>query len=106
MAALYRWKVAAAPTGLSRVATKRQWPTAFYTNGGDSAAQISCTDGYYPSDVKRGTHAPLTVRVADHSVTPHGWRKIKGEFATLDAAKAAVAAILTKYPHFQPKKGS
>ena len=77
---------------------------------GPAAVSISCADNYYPAAVKSGEHAPLTVRIADHSAkTEDGrstfdWRKLKGEFKTLDEAKAAAVHALEKYPHFVPTK--
>lgn len=63
------WKVAEAPTGMYRSFERRGWPVAHYADG-SVAACISCEDDYCPRDVREGKHAPLTVRVADHSFTP------------------------------------
>jgi hypothetical protein len=59
------WHVAPVPTGRYRSFERRGWPTANYGKHGLIAASISCDDEYYPSDVREGKHAPLTVRIAD-----------------------------------------
>lgn len=76
---------------------------AYFKNKAQSTcAHIVCDDEYKPAKVKTGNHGPLTVRVADHSVDPWQWRKLKAQFATLDQAKAGLTDFLVKYPHFVP----
>jgi hypothetical protein len=100
----YRWKVAPPPTGRYRSFDKRSWPRAFYNNQRESiAGAIYSEDAYDPRNVKEGKHAPLIVRIADHSVTPWKWWQLKGTFPTLDAAKQAFASVLAKNPQLQPK---
>jgi hypothetical protein len=104
VAKTYTWKVAPAPTGRYRSFTHRGWPSAVYAGEGDRiAASIACTDRYYPQDAKNGTHAPLTLRVADYSVTPWQWRKVKAEFKTLQDAKDAFERVLKNNPELAPK---
>lgn len=98
-----KWKVSEVPTGMYRSFQQRAWPSAYYENG-DPVAQILCADQYIPRDVTDGNHDPLTVLVADYSVTPWKWRKFKTHPATLAEAKAMVDRILVQYPHFRPKE--
>lgn len=96
-----KWRVSAEATGPYRSFERRAWPSADYADG-SAAAHVMSADEYVPSLVKEGKHAPLTVRVADHSVKPWQWRKMKGEFATLAAAKEAFDALLVSHPELVP----
>jgi methenyltetrahydromethanopterin cyclohydrolase len=66
------------------------------------AAQILCSDSYSFNDVQNQTHAPLSVMVADHSLTPWRWKKARITFDTLESAKLWVHDILKKHPEFMP----
>lgn len=99
----YKWKVDPEPTGRFRGFENRRWPSAFYMNERENlCGDIQCSDDYSPSRAKSGLHTPLTVRVCDHSVTPYKWRKLKGEFATLDQAKMALEKVMQTYPALMP----
>jgi hypothetical protein len=95
MAKPIKWRVQSVPTGMYRSFQKRGWPQADYPSG-TVAAAIYCTgpDDYDSRRVATGDHAPLTVRVADYSVTPWQWRRLKGDFKTLQEAKAAFERFL------------
>lgn len=101
----HKWKVGEAPTGRYRSFEKRSWPSAYYTDAQESVcAAIYCDTAYSPSAAKSGQHAELKVCVADHSQVPWKWRTLAQRFTSLEAAKAAVVAILEKHPHFIPKE--
>lgn len=101
----YRWKIAEAPTGRYRSFYKRAWPRAFYSNDKQSpAAMITCEETYRSVDAKSGKHPPLRVSIAEHSVTPWRWRRLTESFETLDKAKAAVDAFLSRNPDWMPKE--
>lgn len=102
MAKLFTWKVSEAPSGRYRSFQKRGWPSAHY-KADRMAARIVCDEDYSLKKSKSGEHAPLKVNIADYSVTPWEWRQMKGEFATLDEAKDAFAALLIKHPKLAPK---
>lgn len=97
-----KWRSQPAPTGRYRSFEKRGWPHAEYENG-KIAASIECEDEYIASNVKTGSHGLLTVRVADYSVTPWQWRKVKVKFETVEQAKAAVSSCLHQFSEFKPK---
>lgn len=104
-----KWKVAESPTGMYRAFEKRNWPSASYPNG-DPALYISCDDEYVPARVRTGEHAELHVSVAEWHVprepkkAAFTWRRMKGTFKTLDAAKAAGENLLARLPHLWPEE--
>jgi hypothetical protein len=99
MANILKWKVDEAPTGRYRSFQSRGWPSAEYKDGRPAAA-IYCEDSYEPANARTGKHAPLSVRVADHSVTPWKWRTVKQRFATLQEAKDGITKLLEQFPKF------
>lgn len=92
---MIKWRVAEAPTGLSAVCDRRSWPNAEYDSG-NHCAFIYCEMSYSLERAKSGKHPPLTLYIADYSVSPFVNRKIKVRFASLGEAKAAVWRILGK----------
>ena len=101
-----KWKVSEKPSGPYRSFYNRAWPDAYYDNAGkDPAAAIYCSASYDPSQAKTGDHPPLTLMIADHSVPGPGftWRKVKGEFKTLQEAKDKAEELIEKYPNIHPK---
>lgn len=96
-----RWKVAPAPQGPYRSFHDRSWPGATYPDG-RACARIRCDMDYVPARIKTGEHPPLVVSVADHSVTPWRWLRLKEPFPTLDQAKQGVLAFIQAHPHVQP----
>lgn len=101
----YKWKVQPETTGRYRSFDTREWPDAFYTDKGESmCASIQCADEYRPCDVKTGNHAPLTLRIADHSRVPWKWVGAKRTFATLAEAKEALKSILKDNSQLMPKE--
>ena len=100
----YYWKVNPEPTGRYRSFHKRSWPDAWWKVGERIAASIECPDDYVPRHAKSGNHAPLRVRVADYSQgSSFTWRTMRGEYATLADAKAALARLLELRPELEPK---
>lgn len=99
------WRVSPRPTGSFASFHRRGWPSASFGVDGDPAAHIMCEDDYRPAQVKAGTHAELSVRVADYTVTPFVWRRLKARYKTLEEAKLAVVAFFQKYPQLMPQKG-
>ena len=106
----YKWKVDEPPTGFYRSFERRHWPSAHYV-GGSPAAWLTCEDEYVPANVKEGKHAPLTLTVADYSITPtkenpRPWarRNHKTKFATLEEAKQAFKLLLQTHPELMPKQ--
>ena len=97
----HRWRVAPPPTGPYRSFDRRGWPSAEYPDGA-ICAHIVCEDEYRPERARTGKHRPLTLRVANHSVRPWQWMRARGQFATLDEAKAALARILATAPSLAP----
>ena len=97
-----KWHVAAIPTGRYRSFERRGWPSAEYADG-RIAAWITCADDYYPPDVRAGTHAPLILRVADHSIQPFKWRKMIVTFRTLAEAKVGFEKLLAQHPELAGK---
>ena len=103
-----KWKNADAPTGRFRSFQKRGWPMASLAGTDIPLASIECEDSYVPANAKDSTHKPLTVRIAnwappvDPTQARWRWMKIKGEFATLEAAKAAAQRVLLQHPEFWP----
>lgn len=98
----YAWKVQPPLTGRFRSFEQRGWPEAWYETGDIAAAVFCGTEDYSPAKARDGGHGPLAVRVADHSAASFIWRRLKGEFATLDEAKKAVASCLAAHPEFAP----
>lgn len=95
------WKIQSKPTGQYASFEKRGWPEAYYING-DIAAAIYCTDSYDIKIIGDADHDLLTVQIADYSVNPWRWRRIKKRCFTLQEAKDLVQEILQKYPQFIP----
>lgn len=99
----YKWKVEDAPTGPNKSIQFRGWPSAIYKNQQqDLCGGIQCKDDYTPFRARTGQHAPLRVRICDHSVHPFKWRPLEGEHATLDQAKAALAVFIVGHPAVMP----
>lgn len=105
-----KWKVGEEPTGRYRSFSKWLWPKAEYSDG-EACAIIYCADSYAPWRVRECNHAPLEVRIADHSMPSNPekklgftWRVFKKKCATLAEAKELVASVLAKHPEFSPKK--
>src|ERR1700761_336972 len=99
MAKMYKWQVQEAPTGRYRSFHRRGWPHASYVTDGSALARIECDDDYYAPRVKAGNHAPLKLFFANYNVDPvkdggFKWLKVKGEFATLDEAKAQLDKVI------------
>ena len=106
---IYKWKVASAPTGRYRSFEHWAWPSATYLDG-SPLAEIRCADNYYPARAKEGRHAPLTLHVTNYNCDheKHGafqWRKIKGEFSNIDAAKAMLDVVIAANPQILRKDG-
>ena len=99
---LVKWKVSEAETSRFSSFHKRGWPMANYKADGEVAAMIMCEDAYVPRHVASGDHAPLSLRIADHSVKPWAWKRAKATFTTLQEAKDALDRILTSHPEFAP----
>ena len=105
MVKIYKWKVQGAPTRRYRSFEHRGWPQAMYNDGsGNMLASIACDDDYTPERAKSGRHAPLKVRITNWNCDPKfgsfQWLTAKGEFATLDEAKAHLDVLIEKFPHF------
>lgn len=102
--AKYKWKVDEAPTGPYSSFQCRGWPSAIYQNERqDLCADIQCKDDYTPHRARSGQHAPLTLRICDHSVTPFKWRTLKARYATLLDAKAALAVFIEAHSEVCPE---
>jgi hypothetical protein len=105
------WRVGSVPTGRYRSFDRREWPSAYWSNAEESpAVRITCADEYTPSRAKAGDHQPLQVYVADFSMPSNKetgcgftWRKMKKDFATLGAAKAAAESLLATTSTLAPK---
>ena len=98
-----KWKVDPASTGKYRSFDKRGWPTAFYQNEDENVcAFISCTDEYYPPNVKTGKHDPLYVRVFDYENKKY--RKYTRPFSSINEVKEWVLELLKRNPNFYPKE--
>jgi hypothetical protein len=100
----YKWKVSEAPSGPYRSFQKRSWPFAYYCDKEESpACAVYCDTSYSVTRMKDADHAPLTMMVADHSVLPvWQWKKVKGEFKTLQEAKDRFVELLKKFPQLCP----
>ena len=98
-----KWSVSEVPTSQFRSFERRGWPSADYSNG-TFCASILCEDEYVPRNIKTGNHAPLRLRIANHSKTP--WKGIssKSTFKTLKDAKAALLIILKKHDYLIPEE--
>ena len=100
------WKIEPAPTGRYRSFDKRGWPAAYYDKElNQPAALIQCIDEYKPSNTKTGSHAPLTILIADWYASETAgfkWRKAKQTFPSLDLAKVYVLSLLEARPTFHP----
>lgn len=102
-AAKFKWRVDEAPTGPYRSFQARGWPSAVYKNvRQDLAGDIQCGDDYTPARAKGGRHAPLQVRVCDHSVHPFKWRSLVGQHVDLATAKAVLASFIAENPQVLP----
>lgn len=101
--AKFKWKVEEAPTGPYSSFRFRGWPSAVYKNERqDICGDIQCKEDYTPFRAKSGKHAPLTVRVCDHSTSPFKWLTLTVRCATLADAKAALAAFIDGHPEVMP----
>jgi hypothetical protein len=102
-----KWRVQPAPTGRYRSFEHRGWPSAEYPSE-KTAARITCLDEYYPANVRSGSHAQLTVWIADWSAGADGsgfaWRTLKEKAKTLDEAKDLVRRAIEANPQVQPKE--
>jgi len=98
----YKWKVQSKPTGRYSSFEHRGFPEADYEDGRVAALMV-CEDEYYPADVKIGKHKPITLKVADYSVTPWKWRKLVNKFKTVQDAKNTFERFLKQHPEFIPK---
>lgn len=96
------WRVASVPVGRYRSFERRGWPSADFEDGRIAAA-LYCEDEYRPADVKAGKHGAVTIRVADHSVTPWQWRTLKAATASLAGAKRLAAAFFEAHPEMAGK---
>ena len=103
-----KWKIGDAPTGRYHSFFDRGWPSA--TINDRPIAAIYCVKGwgYTHHLAKSGDHPPLTLSIADYSdPSPEKgafvWRKVKGEFLTLDDAKKRAVFIIANRPDFLPK---
>jgi hypothetical protein len=88
------WRVETAPTGRWRSFFKRGWPTGYSGRNGEPVARITCDTDYEPRRLKSADHNPLRVSVAIKNKNPSeegawSWRRLKGEWSTLVAAKEA-----------------
>lgn len=103
--AKYKWKVEEAPKGLYSSFQSRGWPSAIYQNERQVlCGDIQCKDDYTPFRAKSGQHAPLIVRICDHSVSPFKWCTMKAQHKTLVEAKAALAAYIEAHPEVMPSE--
>ena len=98
----HHWRVSPPPVGKYRSFESRQWPTAQYLDG-RACAMLVCDDAYRPELARTGKHKPLTLRIANHAVTPWQWVRAKQQFATIDEAKQALKTIFEKAPSLAPK---
>jgi hypothetical protein len=98
------WTVGTAPTGRFKGFEKRMWPSADFN--GQPMINLRCEDPYRPEDVRRGSHKPIKIMVADRrpESNPDGngwqWRKIKAEAATLPEAKTMAQKFFDNNPAF------
>ena len=96
----YTWKVQPAPTGKYRSFSLRGWPHA-QTEDEHNIASIECADDYVPSQVKKGNHQLLTMRIRTRSTAnpeTFVWLKFNRQFATLQEAKDAFEKYVTENP--------
>lgn len=101
-----RWEIGTKPTGLSRVCTKRAWPTAYYSGTEIAAASICCEDSYDLNRANSNEHAELTVRITDYRPAGQAWvwRTLKQRATTLAQAKELVLSFLSAHPEFLPQE--
>lgn len=99
-----KWEISKAPTGPFRSFEHRDWPMGYLM--GKPVARITCSDSYSARVARDSDHDDLTVLVADwrKESNPDGgaftWRKLKGRFSNLDAAKNAANDFLLANYHF------
>jgi hypothetical protein len=102
------WRTEPEPAPRYRNICRKPWPAAWYVAAGAGqrkaklAAIVECPDAYEPTKALTGEHAPLILRVCDHSTNPWTWRSLKTRFETLVDAKQTLAAFLEKNPEFAP----
>ena len=102
MARLYKWKVDPEPTGRYRSFKRRGWPTAYYSDD-RIAASINCEEPYNTQRAKSGNHSPLILRIAVYNGGSFVWRRVKGEFKTLEDAKKRFEELVEKFPAITPE---
>ena len=99
-----KWRVQPQTTGRYKSFQRRGWPSADYHNG-ECAASLSCSDEYYPSEVKTGNHHPITIRIAFYNVERgFDWKTLTAKGTTLKEAKQIAEDFINKYPQIQPKR--
>lgn len=94
----YKWQVQPEPTGRYRSFETRGWPNAVTPDDGLIAFMV-CTDEYKPSQVKIGNHAPIKIKVRVKKDDTWQFSNLKGEWATVQQAKAAFALFIENYPN-------
>jgi hypothetical protein len=104
------WTVEPAPVGRYKAFSKRGWPGAVFATTRQAAVMLTCENEYIPSDVRRGTHGPIAVWIADWTprdldptATAFTWRRVSTS-PTLRQAKVAAQRYITTHPALWPKE--
>lgn len=98
-----KWRVGLVPVGKYRSFERRAWPTADYPEE-RTAVALYCEESYTPALARAGQHSEITIRVADHSVSPFVWRTLKRRAQTLDEAKQIAEKFIEQHPEYRPKE--
>lgn len=91
-----KWKVAPKPTGQYRSFEKRGWPSGFIDDKAAFSIVSPSREGYSQKPLE-----PLHLYVAIWRLQLSGlptfdWRKVKGEFSSVEEAKAKAAELAAR----------
>ncbi len=101
---LLKWTVSPVPTGRYRSFEHRSWPTADYSDTGETAVALYSDRDYSSRDKET---AQITICVADwRQDRGFTWRTLKTRATGLTEAKRLATDFLTAHPELrQPKTG-
>lgn len=96
------WKEAPRLPPRYRGLLNRPWPSGWYGHTRKLAVQIDCAEGYDRDKAESGEHAPLTLRLLDHSTRPPEYCYEQPGFLSLELLKNTAVELLERHPRLVP----